>query len=123
MQERFLISQSYLIRAQEYDWRAEYPAFSIERELGARSADEWQTGDVLRVPIRSPQNEIVGIISVGDPISRHPPSFEIVRALELLAGQAALAIENARLFGEERRRRTIADTLSEVPKVINGTLK
>ena len=52
-----------------------------------------------------------------------PPSFETIRALELLAGQAAVAIENARLFAEERRRREIADTLSEVPKVVNGTLK
>lgn len=123
MQDQFQISQSFYVPTGEYNWYEEYGGFFIQRDLGPRQPGEWQSGDLLHVPIYSRDENTVGIISVDDPADHRPPSFETIRALELLAGQAAIAIENARLFAEERRRRQIADALTEVPKVINGTLK
>ena len=123
MQERFQISRSYFIPARDFNWREDYGDFFIDRDLGARAEGEWQSGDLLRVPIHAPDGSAVGIISVEDPEDRRRPALETVRAVELLAGQAALAIDNARLFQAERRRREIADTLSKIPQIINGTLE
>jgi len=44
-------------------------------------------------------------------------------SLRAFARQAALAIEHARLFEQERRRHQIANTLAEVSRVINSTLE
>ena len=45
-----------------------------------------------------------------------------VDALSLVANQAAVALENARLFAAEEQRRHLADTLSEIARTLTATL-
>jgi PAS domain S-box-containing protein len=47
---------------------------------------------------------------------------EDVSLLNIIAGQAGVALENAQLFFAERRRREISNTLREVARIINATL-
>lgn len=46
-----------------------------------------------------------------------------IASLQAFARQAALAIEHARLFEQEQRRRKIANTLAEVSRVTNSSLE
>lgn len=77
---------------------------------------------VLFIPLLY-QNKIIGHISVDEPGKRRKFSKREIQVLEGIASQAAVAIENARLYEVERH---IADTLQEaiikIPQKIEGIL-
>jgi GAF domain-containing protein/DNA-binding response OmpR family regulator len=52
----------------------------------------------------------------------HSPAVSEVRLLSALAGQAAIALENARLFEEAQRRRMMAERLAEVGHLLSQSL-
>ena len=56
----------------------------------------------------------------------HPVGFRIpaeeVEFLETLAAHAALALENARLFAEARRRQETAETLAAITQALTASL-
>jgi signal transduction histidine kinase len=62
---------------------------------------EWREGDLLGVPIEL-RGTVLGLISPHGPLSGKRPTVDDIRALELFANQAAVAIENARLYQEQR---------------------
>jgi HD-GYP domain-containing protein (c-di-GMP phosphodiesterase class II) len=76
-------------------------------------------GAVVAAPIRW-QDEILGVIVLDHDT---PGMFDQDDAeiLELLGSQAAVAIQNARLFQAEDRRRREAETLREVGLIISST--
>ncbi len=63
-------------------------------------------------------DEILGVLEIALDLSQSLSPGQI-SVLELFATQAAIAIKNARLFSEEKLRRTEADTLREVGVLIN----
>ncbi len=68
------------------------------------------------------QGRVIGVLSVVDDIAERTFTQEDVRRLMLLAPQAAIAIVSARLYDEERRARTQAETLRELAEVVNSSL-
>jgi len=74
----------------------------------------------LAVPIKA-KEKVTGVINVE---SDHLDAFDEsdLAVLQSLAHQAAIAIENARLFEAERRMRQEATLLAEMAKLISGTL-
>ncbi|MBI5957514.1 MAG: GAF domain-containing protein [Chloroflexi bacterium] len=70
----------------------------------------------LTVPLLY-RDRTIGVIDVQ---SEHLNAFDQgdVVVLEALAGQLAVAIENARLFNENTRQRRIAETLSRVSRLV-----
>ncbi len=72
----------------------------------------------------------VPLISKGVPLGtlcvfRHQPGATPPSALSLMIAasqQIAIAIENARLYQDEQRRRQIADTLREIASLVGATL-
>jgi signal transduction histidine kinase/CheY-like chemotaxis protein len=73
------------------------------------------------VPLIS-HGKVIGTISVGtDQEDRVFTSAEVILA-ETIAGQIAGAIENARLFTEERRQRQMAESLRQVATVLTSSL-
>jgi GAF domain-containing protein len=93
-----------------------------------RAPFEWQDRDLLIVPMLAGGREI-GFISVDDPQHGLKPSRSDIEALEIYAGQAAIALENARLFQEtqghlkeaEQRSRELA-LINQVTAAINSAL-
>ncbi len=84
--------------------------------------DGMRWGSVIEVPLLL-AGQVVGVLScftASDP----PRAFgkADVCLLEGLARQAAIAIENARLFETERRRRQEAETLRDVATALVATL-
>jgi len=74
----------------------------------------------LTVPLLY-RDRIIGIIDVQ---SEHVGAFDDddVSVVEGLAGQLAVAIENARLFNENKHQRRIAETLSRISRLAGSLL-
>jgi PAS domain S-box-containing protein len=76
---------------------------------------EWNDQDWIYVPISSRGN-ILGMLSLNDPVERLRPSEDRLRSVEFFANQAAVVIENAQLFEQlkssELRYRILAETMT-----------
>jgi PAS domain S-box-containing protein len=76
---------------------------------------EWNDQDWIYVPISSRGN-VLGMISLNDPVERLRPTEDRLRSIEFFANQAAVVIENAQLFEQlkssELRYRILAETMT-----------
>jgi len=70
----------------------------VRPSLGKREPWEWHEEDVLFVPLYQKSGEIVGYLSVDDPVDRLVPSRETIELLEVFANHVVVALENARLY-------------------------
>jgi GAF domain-containing protein len=84
---------------------------AIER-MGNRS--------VLGVPLRIGER-VIGALGVGDEVGRQFDDDEI-RLTQAFADQAALALENARLYTETTRRRLEAEELARLARTLTESL-
>jgi signal transduction histidine kinase len=78
------------------------------------------TRAILCVPLKA-KGHIIGVLEVMNKNSG-PFNEEDLRLLTLLAGAAAMTIENARLFDAEVRRRYEAETLREATSALASSL-
>jgi len=97
------------------DWKADKDHSPVKGVLRG----ETQNGDpemqsLLIVPLIA-KGRTIGVMSVQNP---HPNAFDEddLRVLSTIGGQAAIAIENARLFEQERRRSMQLELISEIGK-------
>src|SRR5439155_696544 len=65
--------------------------------------------------------ELLGVLSVNLPAGA-PPTLEEREMIEALAGQAAVAMRNARLFTQSEARRRAAESLAEISRVLAQAL-
>lgn len=91
---RFRYSNSYFI---PHDATEARQNFSAVLEAPSYLEAEWHPFDSLIVPMTI-QSKFVGYISADQPVDGRIPSIETIRLLELYANQAAIAIENLRLY-------------------------
>ncbi len=95
----------------------EYIRLHLGIEVYGREALSW-----LGVPLGY-ANQIVGVMAVQS-FTQTAAYDENQRDLMVaIAGQAAVALQNARLYTEERRRRQIADALSSIARAVSATLE
>ncbi len=75
---------------------------------------------VLCIPLLSPRRAM-GVLTC---MHSHPAFFDEAdfQALQFIADQATIALENAWLFAAEERRRQLADTLGEIARALAATL-
>jgi GAF domain-containing protein len=81
--------------------------------------DDW-AGAIVGLPLKIGQR-VVGVMNVSYQQPRAVAEAEL-RVLQLLADQAAVAIENARLYQAEYEQRTLAEALHQATTAINSTL-
>jgi len=98
LKDEFRVSRSYFISHKHPFHRILPPGYVPN--LGRREDWEWHSEDVLLVPLINGNGELLAYISVDDPVDRLVPSQEAVELLEIFASHAAVAIENARLYGQ-----------------------
>src|SRR5262249_29209384 len=65
---------------------------------------------------------LIGLLSVDDPYDRQRPTRRAVEPLAIFADQAAIAIENVRLFRERERRITELDVINRIGNITSSTL-
>lgn len=122
-QEEYRISNSYFLPHEKpapgLEQLHTYAPMRPETPVGE---GQWHPEDMLLVPLRGATGQVVGLISVDDPRDRMRPSRQVVEALEIFAGQAALAIENAMLLQEARRRLWEQTLLFETSAAVSSSL-
>jgi PAS domain S-box-containing protein len=122
MRPEFRISQSFLVahdHKEDISCLSPYKPFPGHHEV---APGEWHPDDILIVPLHGTEGQLLGYISLDDPRNRLMPPLDVVETLEIFAGQAAIAIENARLLAEEQRRRRLSESLGELAEVISSSL-
>jgi PAS domain S-box-containing protein len=90
--------------------------------------DEWQEGqwhphDMLLVPLRGAGGRIVGHISVDEPRDGQRPSQRTIEVLAIFANQAAIAVENASLYADARRRADNLALINDVGRTLSHVLE
>jgi serine phosphatase RsbU (regulator of sigma subunit)/anti-sigma regulatory factor (Ser/Thr protein kinase)/putative methionine-R-sulfoxide reductase with GAF domain len=82
----------------------------------------YTTRNMICTPMRNADHEVIGVIQLINKKRGHFTSRD-ESMLKVLASQAAIAFENARLIMAERAKRQLADTLREVAAIINSSLE
>ncbi len=93
-------------------------------ELPSATPDENQPASYMLFSLmRDSRNDMLGLISVDDPEEGLPPGREQIQVLEIFANQAAVAIENARLYSEQQRNLQSMMALNGLGLAINSSLR
>ncbi len=105
------------------DWGAD-----LHTVVAMPPTDEWKEGqwhpnDMLLVPLRGSGGRLIGLISVDDPADGKRPSRQVLDLLAIFGNQAAVAIENANLYHDARRRADNLALINEIGRRLNRTLE
>ncbi len=122
--EDFQLSRSYFVPQEAGLTPPEgqifiFPGMGEEQEA---AEDEWHVRDIILVPLYSSAGGLLGVMSVDNPFDRRRPTRRVVEALEIFANQAAIAVENARLFRERERRIAELNVLNRISQATTSTL-
>ena len=78
--------------AGSYDWSDDPNTYTPESGR-ALSPDAWDPDDALLLPLRGATGEVLGMVSVDEPLTGRRPSDDEVRVLMAVADHTALALE------------------------------
>jgi diguanylate cyclase (GGDEF)-like protein len=106
--ERHRVSKSFHVRER----REGEPALARAqaRRVLAAGEEAWRAEELIWIPLYS-EDRLLGCLQVDDPRDGRSPGVETIRALEIFANQAVVAIENARSYAEAREQ-SIRDSLT-----------
>ena len=128
MHPTFLISQSYFIPyTQQHHFRDIASVVNASKETYKEG--DWHPEDELLVPLFSPRdNKLLGFFSLDAPIDGKRPTLEGIEIVELFANQAAIAIDNSRIFQEREADRLaleegIAQLREDLEQIQRGDLR
>ncbi len=125
MQDRFRLGlQSYYIsHIYKGMWQGNLDVQYAQPERQVAGDEKsWSADDLCFTPLYDSAQQLIGVLSVDGPRDGRIPAPQTMESMELFANQAAMAVENARLFRSEQQRRRLADTLREVAAVVSSTL-
>jgi diguanylate cyclase (GGDEF)-like protein len=74
----------------------------------------WHALDSLTVPLEDAQGELLGLISVDEPLSRRLPTVNDIKAIEMFADQCSVAVAEARRY-ERAMAEASTDPLTGLP--------
>ncbi len=95
-QEAFKMGESYYVPHDQVPWADT----GVKSRMKPEQMKGWHPDDFLFIPLYGEQRKVIGLISVDDPADGKAPTAESLQPVELFATQAAIAIENARLYGQ-----------------------
>ncbi len=76
---------------------------------------------VIAAPLRL-HDQVIGAITLEETDEARPWTEDEIALVQAVSEQVALALESARLYQMEQRRRFVADTLQEIARVVGSTL-
>jgi diguanylate cyclase (GGDEF)-like protein len=119
LHERFERRGAYYVPKDAVDWDSLGPSYTPEGE-GRAHPDAWDPEDALLVPMRDAAGNLLGTISVDEPVNGRVPSNEELDLLVALADHAALAVEEANETRNARRHQRALEELLDVSARITG---
>lgn len=111
-QPKYRMSASYFLPGEEADsWKVSDVPFNEHiSPIQPSTVRGWHHHDLMLVPLRGSNGDLIGLMSVDEPRDGKRPSLSTIEALEIFANQAAFAVENYTLLqayqqeGEATRR-------------------
>jgi diguanylate cyclase (GGDEF)-like protein len=122
LDDRFLRRGAYFIRHGEFDWSRDLGARYVPEREVREHPEAWRPDDEVFVPLYGPGNELLGILSVGDPASGVRPTDEELQLLVGLAGHAAHALAAAQAAVVRERHRAALERLMHISSELAQTL-
>lgn len=102
-------------------------SFATEGAPGTTTAaaplEAWQPNDRLICLLRDSHDELIGLLALDDPEDGTRPSPEQVQILEILANQAASAIENAYLYAAQQHSLSRMMALNGLGRALSTTVR
>ncbi len=117
-------SLTYLVegRHAEYAWLRAHPLAPHAAAADGRPG-AWQPGDTLFCLLRNSRGELIGLLGFDNPEDGMRPGEDQVQILEILANQAAAAIENAYLHADQQQSLNRMLALNALGRAISTTLR
>jgi PAS domain S-box-containing protein len=82
---------------------------------------EWEMKSLLLLPLQA-KGTVIGVVELYDAVAERQFTDDEIALCQGLAAQAAIAIENARLYEVEAQRRREAETLRQAAMALTSTL-
>jgi diguanylate cyclase (GGDEF)-like protein len=113
MADRYLRRGAYVIDQGTFDWRTYLGPRYVPTGPPSSIPNAWQLEDELFVPFRHSDGQILGLFSVGDPVSGRRLSDEELDVLVAVTSQAAFLVEAAQTSAAwERSQKGLAELLA-----------
>lgn len=93
------------------NWKSKIPGY-----------EKFELNTVLAVPMLGAEGDLLGVLGVGYTRKEHSHQEDDTRLLNLFAQQATVALRNARLYEEAKRRAEEAETIRKAGAVVVSTL-
>jgi PAS domain S-box-containing protein len=118
---RFLQRGAYFITAGEIDWDAVGGTTFTPDIVVSDDPTAWHPDDALFMPMRGPDGELLGILSVDEPLSGRRPSGDEIDVLVAVCEHAALAVQAAQEGARAQANRDALERLLAVSTTLNET--
>ena len=122
LDDRFLRDGAFFIKHGEFDWENDTGKRYVPVREVSEHPEAWNPDDEVFVPLYGPGDELLGILSLGDPASGLRPSDEEFGLLVGLAHYAAQALAAAQAAIVRERHRAALEELMNVSSRLTQTL-
>jgi len=123
--DAYRISNSYFVPTESLLWEnelfsAHFLTLVEEQPVLTThfSLPEWQSTDLIVVPLVSADNTLLGLLTPDAPLDNMRPDMALMACLELLANQAAIVIEGARLYENAKQNSEERAALIEIGRAL-----
>lgn len=119
--DRFRRGGAYVIEAGAVDWNEGYTITYVPPPgPAAGQPDAWHPHDAIFVPLRGAHGQILGIVSIDEPLDGLRPTDDQLEVLAGVAAQAALVVESGQHADTARRQRVALEQLLRVSASLTG---
>jgi diguanylate cyclase (GGDEF)-like protein len=122
LDERFLRGGAFFIKHGEFDWGNDIGDRYVPERKVSENPEAWNPADEVFVPLADAGDELLGILSVGDPLSGLRPTDEELQLLVALAHHAAQALAAAQAAIVRERHRASLEELMHISSDLTRTL-
>jgi PAS domain S-box-containing protein len=118
LDQRFLQRGAYLVPSGEFDWTGHLDSFTPDLPV-SDDPNAWHPDDALFAPMRGADGQLLGILSVDEPISGRKPSGDEIDVLVAVSEHAALAVQSAQESARAKANREALAHLLAVSARLN----
>jgi PAS domain S-box-containing protein len=121
LDQRFLQRGAYFVPHGEFDWSAHEDGSYIPDLPISADPNAWHPDDALFAPLRAADGQLIGILSVDEPLSGRKPSGDEIDVLIAVSEHAAIAVQAAQEAASAKANREALEHLLAVSTRLNET--